>query len=131
MHCLLITIIIVTAGIIIIWSQAFGSKWRKWCSKPWKIFSSWLVFYFRLCLIVIIIISFSLDQPYVIIMWESDTFCVIYVYIQDGLVCAFDLATLQEEDALLAVKNSNASVVRQQCSSCLVIGIKVCPLLLG
>ena len=33
--------------------------------------------------------------------------------IQDGLVCVFDLATLQEEDALLAVKNSNASVVSQ------------------
>ena len=26
-------------------------------------------------------------------------------------MCVFDLATLQEEDALLAVKNSNASVV--------------------
>lgn len=37
---------------------------------------------------------------------------IITIYIQDGLVCVFDLATLQEEDALLAVKNSNASVVR-------------------
>lgn len=31
---------------------------------------------------------------------------------QDGLVCLFDIVTLQEEDALIAVKNSNASVVR-------------------
>ena len=36
---------------------------------------------------------------------------ITHIYIQDGLVCVFDLATLQEEDALLAVKNSNASVV--------------------
>ena len=57
-------------------------------------------------------ISFCLDQLY-----DIDCFCCykwlsLVHNIQDGLVCVFDLTTLQEEDALLAVKNSNASVVR-------------------
>ena len=32
---------------------------------------------------------------------------------QDGLVCLFDLSTMEEEESLMSVKNSESSVVRK------------------
>lgn len=39
---------------------------------------------------------------------------VVY-FVQDGLVCVFDLSSVVEEEALMAVKNTHSSVVSLVC----------------